>query len=46
MFMVKRLHKRTPQEKESIILDIQALGVIAGCRVLMLERSSAFIIIS
>ena len=32
MLMVKRLHKRTPQEKERIILDIQDLGVIAGCR--------------
>ena len=32
MLMVKQLHKRTPQEKEKIILDIQSLGVIAGCR--------------
>ena len=32
MLMVKKLHKRTPQEKEKILLDIQALGVIAGCR--------------
>jgi putative transposase len=30
--MVKRMHKRTPQEKERILLDIQDLGVIAGCR--------------
>ncbi|NLI23805.1 MAG: transposase [Bacteroidales bacterium] len=30
--MVKQLHKRTPQEKEKIILDIRSLGVIAGCR--------------
>ena len=26
MLMVKPLHKRTPQEKERIILDIQNLG--------------------
>jgi len=32
MLMVKRLHKWTPQEKERIILDIQNLGVISGCR--------------
>jgi putative transposase len=30
--MVKKLHKRTPQEKEKIILDIQSLGVTVGCR--------------
>lgn len=32
MLMVKQLHKRTPQEKERILLDIQNLGVTAGCR--------------
>lgn len=32
MFMIKQLHKRTPQEKERILLDIQELGVTAGCR--------------
>ncbi|HOK26804.1 MAG TPA: transposase [Bacteroidales bacterium] len=32
MLMVKQIHKRTAQEKERIILDIQSLGVIAGCR--------------
>lgn len=32
MLMVKRIHKRTPEEKEKILLDIQELGVIAGCR--------------
>lgn len=32
MLMVKRLHKRTPQEKERMLLDIQTLGVTAGCR--------------
>jgi putative transposase len=30
--MLKSLHKRTPQEKERIILDIQNLGVTVGCR--------------
>lgn len=32
MLMVKQIHKRTPQEKERILLDIQNLGVTAGCR--------------
>ena len=32
MLMVKQIHKRTPQEKERILLDIQHLGVTAGCR--------------
>lgn len=32
MLMVKELHKRTPQEKEKILLDIQTLGVTIGCR--------------
>ncbi len=39
MLMVKKLHKRTPQEKEKILLDIQALGVIAGCRKYGLART-------
>jgi putative transposase len=37
--MAKRLHKRTPQEKERILLDIQTLGVIAGCRKYGLART-------
>jgi putative transposase len=37
--MVKRMHKRTPQEKEKILLDIQDLGVIAGCRKYGLART-------
>ena len=37
--MVKRMHKRTPQEKERILLDIQTLGVIAGCRKYGLART-------
>jgi len=32
MLMKKEIHKRTPQEKEKILLDIQALGVTVGCR--------------
>jgi putative transposase len=32
MFMVKKLHKRTAEEKEKILLDIQRLGVTIGCR--------------
>ncbi len=32
MLMVKALHKRTPQEKEKILLDVQSLGVTIGCR--------------
>jgi putative transposase len=32
MLMRKELHKRTPQEKEKILLDIQNLGVTVGCR--------------
>lgn len=39
MLMVKRLHKRTPQEKERMILDIQNLGVVAGCRKYGLART-------
>jgi putative transposase len=37
--MVIKLQKRTPQEKERIILDIQDLGVIAGCRKYGLART-------
>jgi putative transposase len=32
MLMKKVLHKRTAQEKERILLDIQNIGVVAGCR--------------
>ena len=32
MLMVRQIHKRTPQEKERMLLDIQTLGVTAGCR--------------
>jgi len=32
MVMKKEHHKRTPQEKEKILLDIQSLGVTVGCR--------------
>jgi len=30
--MVKKIHKRTPEEKERILLDIQRLGTTVGCR--------------
>ena len=32
MLMVRQFHKRTPQEKERILFDIQKLGTTAGCR--------------
>jgi putative transposase len=32
MLMKREIHKRTPQEKEKILLDIQSLGVTVGCR--------------
>jgi putative transposase len=32
MFMKKLHRKRTPEEKEKLIKDIQQMGVIAGCR--------------
>lgn len=32
MFMKKEIHKRSAEEKEKILLDIQQLGVLAGCR--------------
>lgn len=32
MFMKRQLHKRTAQEKEKILIDIQTLGVVVGCR--------------
>jgi putative transposase len=39
MLMKKALHKRTPQEKEMIIMDIQKLGVVVGCRKYDLART-------
>jgi len=32
MFMKKEIHKRSPMEKEKILLDIQSIGLVAGCR--------------
>ncbi len=32
MLVKKQIHKRSPQEKEKILLDIQRLGVTVGCR--------------
>jgi putative transposase len=37
--MINRLHKRTPQKKERIILEIQSLRVIAGCRKYSLTKT-------
>ena len=39
MFMKRELHKRTPQEKEKILLDIQKIGVVLGCRKYNIGRS-------
>jgi putative transposase len=38
MLMVKSLHKRTPQEKEKMLLDINSLGVAVGCRKYALSK--------
>jgi putative transposase len=32
MLLKREMKKRTKEEKEKIILDVQRLGVIAGCR--------------
>jgi len=40
--MKKEHHKRTPQEKEKILLDIQRLGVNAGCRKYNLAKSQYY----
>jgi len=32
MLMKKQLIKRTPEEKEKMLMDIQQLGVVIGCR--------------
>ena len=32
MLIKKEMHKRAPQEKEKILMDIQRIGVTAGCR--------------
>lgn len=32
MFMKRQIIKRTPEEKERILLSVQKLGVVAGCR--------------
>jgi putative transposase len=32
MFMKRDLRKRTKEEKERILLDIQSIGIVAGCR--------------
>ena len=40
--MKKEHHKRTPQEKEKILLDIQNLGANAGCRKYNLAKSQYY----
>ena len=32
MIVKKEIHKRSPEEKEKILLDINRLGVTVGCR--------------
>ncbi len=39
MLMRKEIYKRTPQEKERILLDIQSLGVTVGCRKYNISKS-------
>jgi putative transposase len=39
MLMKKQIHKRTPQEKERILQEIERLGVVAGCRKHGLSRN-------
>ena len=39
MIMKKQIHKRTPEEKEKIILDIQHLGITAGVRKYNIAKS-------
>jgi putative transposase len=42
MLMKREIHKRTPQEKEKILLDIQSLGLIVGCRKYNLSKSQYY----
>lgn len=42
MLMKKEHHKRTPQEKEKILLDIQSMGANAGCRMYNLAKSQYY----
>jgi putative transposase len=37
--MKREIHKRTPQEKEKILLDIQRIGVTVGCRKHMISKT-------
>ena len=39
MLMRREIYKRTPQEKERILLDIQSLGVTVGCRKYNISKS-------
>ncbi|MQY79283.1 MAG: helix-turn-helix domain-containing protein [Bacteroidetes bacterium] len=42
MLVKKQLHKRTGQEKEKILLDIQRLGVVSGCRKHSISKSQYY----
>jgi len=43
MFMKREIHKYTPQEKEQILVGIQSLGVVAGCRKYSISRRLYYI---
>lgn len=40
--LMRKLHKRSPEEKERILLDIQQLGVLAGLRKYPLSRATYY----
>ncbi len=40
--LMRKLHKRSPEEKERILLDIQQLGVIAGIRKHALSKATYY----
>jgi putative transposase len=43
MLMVKKIHKRTAEEKEKILQDIQRLGVTLGCRKHSVSKAQYYI---
>jgi putative transposase len=43
MFMKREIHKYSPREKEQILVDIQSLGVVAGCRKHSISRRLYYI---
>ncbi len=40
--LMRKLHKRSPEEKERILLDIQRLGVLAGLRKHALSKATYY----